>query len=82
MWGAGLIREETAVSDTTEATPEVMIDPVTGEIIDQKDVAERLLAQAREQGVSLVGPGGLLSELTKQVLETALETELTEHLGS
>jgi transposase-like protein len=29
----------------------------------------------------LVGPGGLLAGLTKTVLETALEAELTEHLG-
>jgi transposase-like protein len=58
-----------------------MIDPVTGEIIDQRELAERLLAQAREQGVSLVGPGGLLNQLTKNVLETALDAELTEHLG-
>jgi hypothetical protein len=46
----------------------MMIDPVTGEIIDQKELAERLLAQAKEQGVSLVGPGGLLNQLTKNVL--------------
>lgn len=68
----------------TEATgllDDEMIDPVTGEIIDQKELAERLLAQAREQGVSLTGPGGLLNQLTKNVLETALEAELTEHLG-
>ena len=58
-----------------------MTDPVTGEIIDQKELAERLLAQAKEQGVSLVGPGGLLNQLTRNVLETALEAELTEHLG-
>jgi putative transposase len=45
------------------------------------DLAERLLAQAKEQGVSFVGPGGLLNQLTKNVLETALEAELTEHLG-
>jgi hypothetical protein len=57
-----------------------MIDPVTGAIIDQKELAERLLAQAKEQGVSLVGPDGLLDQLTKNVLETALEAELTEHL--
>jgi putative transposase len=31
--------------------------------------------------VSLVGPGGLLSGLTKTVLESALDGELTEHLG-
>jgi hypothetical protein len=51
---------------------EVMIDPVTGEIIDQKELAERLLAQAKEQGVSLVGPCGPLNQLTRNVLETAL----------
>ncbi|WP_414988684.1 IS256 family transposase [Aeromicrobium sp.] len=58
-----------------------MIDPVTGEIIDQQQIAEQLLAQAKEQGVSLVGPGGLLGGLTKKVLETSLEAEMTEHLG-
>ncbi|WAH99467.1 transposase [Arthrobacter sp. MMS18-M83] len=58
-----------------------MIDPVTGEIIDQQELAERLLAQDRDQGVSLEGPGGLLNQLTRNVLETALEPELTQHLG-
>jgi transposase-like protein len=58
-----------------------MIDPMTGEIIDQKELAEALLEQAREQGVSLLGPGGRLAGLTKNVLETALEAEITEHLG-
>jgi len=70
------------VADTTDVVADdEMIDPVTGEIIDQKELAERLLAQAREQGVSLTGPGGLLSQLTKNVLETALNAELTEHFG-
>ena len=69
------------MSDSTTEMAGMMIDPVTGEIIDQKELAERLLAQAKEQGVSLVGPGGLLNQLTKNVLETALEAELTEHLG-
>lgn len=58
-----------------------MIDPMTGEIIDQKELAEALLEQAREQGVSLLGPGGLLAGLTKNVLETEMEAEITEHLG-
>jgi transposase-like protein len=70
-----------AVIDTTGMLDEAMIDPVTGEIIDQKELAGRLLAQAKDQGVSLVGPGGLLNQLTKSVLETALDAELTEHLG-
>jgi hypothetical protein len=45
------------------------------------ELAEQLVAQAREQGIALTGPGGLLSGLTRQVLETALQAELTEHLG-
>jgi putative transposase len=36
---------------------------------------------AREQGLSLTGPDGLLMASTKTVLETALNEELTEHLG-
>lgn len=52
-----------------------MIDPVTGAIIDLKDLAERQLSHVKEQGVSLVGPGGLLSQLTKNVLETAQNAE-------
>jgi putative transposase len=55
------------------------LDSVTGE--DTKELAARLLAQAKEQGVELVGPGGLLNQLTKNVLETALDAEMTEHLG-
>ncbi|MDO5093994.1 MAG: transposase [Propionibacteriaceae bacterium] len=53
------------------------IAPATGKIIDQKALAERLLGQ----GVSLVGSGELLSQLTKNVLEAALDAEVTEHLG-
>src|SRR3954470_19260281 len=49
--------------------------------VDQRQLAEQLLAQAREQGVDLVGPDGLLNQLTKRVLETALEEEMAEHLG-
>jgi transposase-like protein len=31
--------------------------------------------------VELIGPDGLLNQLTKTVLETALEAEMSEHLG-
>jgi len=47
----------------------------------EQKLAEELVARAREQGVSLTGPEGLLKQLTKTVLETALNQELTEHLG-
>ncbi len=46
-----------------------------------RSIAEQLVDQARADGVDLVGPGGLLSNLTKQVLETGLEVEMEEHLG-
>jgi putative transposase len=53
------------------------IRPVDGLDEDDKQRwAQRLVEQAREQGVDLVGPGGLLTELTKTVLETALEQEM------
>src|SRR6516225_11103873 len=47
----------------------------------EEKIAEELVRRAREQGVSLTGPDGLLKQLTKTVLETALNEELTEHLG-
>ncbi|WP_276319880.1 transposase [Egibacter rhizosphaerae] len=48
---------------------------------DDREVAERLVEQAREEGLDLVGPAGVLTGLTKQVFETGLEAELSEHLG-
>ena len=40
-----------------------------------------LVARAQAGGVELTGEGGLLRHLTKRVLESALEGELTDHLG-
>jgi putative transposase len=57
-----------------------MIVPVPGEI-DAQQLAAQLVEKARAEGVDLVGPGGLLTGLTKTVLETALEAEMSEHLG-
>jgi putative transposase len=59
------------------------LEPVAAakEEVDQEQLAQQLLAQAKEQGVELVGPDGLLNQLTKRVLETALEEEMSEHLG-
>lgn len=45
-----------------------MIDPVTGEIIDEQQLADQLLKHAKEQGVDLVGPDGLLKGLTRREL--------------
>ena len=43
--------------------------------------AMELVRLAKEQGLSLTGPDGLLKQFTKSVLETALNEEMTEHLG-
>jgi putative transposase len=43
--------------------------------------AQELVRLAKEQGLSLTGPDGLLKQFTKNVLETALNEEMTEHLG-
>ena len=43
-------------------------------------VVDELLAGARSEE-EIVGPGGLLSQLTRRLVERALEVELTDHLG-
>jgi putative transposase len=65
----------TATLDTVTKKKES--PPVSAELT----AARELVRQAREQGLSLTGPDGLLKQLTKTVLETALNEELTEHLG-
>jgi putative transposase len=45
------------------------------------DVIDALMAKARTDGVELLGDGGLLAELTKKILERALDEELTDHVG-
>ncbi|ONI81215.1 hypothetical protein ALI144C_22030 [Actinosynnema sp. ALI-1.44] len=47
----------------------------------QEELAASLIEQARAQGLALTGPDGLLKQLTKTVLEAALNAEMTEHLG-
>src|SRR4051812_41546048 len=53
----------------------------TGQPSAEQLAAGELVRRAREQGLSLTGPDGLLKQLTKTVLETALNEEITEHLG-
>ena len=44
-------------------------------------LAERLVEEARSSGLNLIGPGGLLADIAKRVIEAGLEVEMTEHLG-
>ena len=52
--------------------------PDGGEIPDA--VIDQLLAGARTEE-EIAGPGGVLAQLTKRLIERALEVELTDHLG-
>jgi putative transposase len=47
----------------------------------EQRAAQELVRRAQKQGLSLTGPGGLLKQLTKAVIETALDQELAGHLG-
>jgi transposase-like protein len=47
----------------------------------EQQAAVELVRMAKEQGLSLTGPDGLLKQLTKTLIETALNEEMTEHLG-
>jgi len=54
--------------------------PARRPLIDDQ-LADELLGKAQAEGVELLGPDGLLSQVTKAVLERALAEELTGHLG-
>ena len=58
---------------TTEPSPQ----PSAEEL----ETARELVRQARARGVALTGPQGLVKALTKTVIETALDEEMSEHLG-
>src|ERR1700729_2096829 len=47
----------------------------------EQQAAAELVRLAKEQGLALTGPDGLLKLLTKSVIETALSEEMTDHLG-
>jgi transposase-like protein len=53
---------------------------VAAPAVDARMLAE-LVKRAQADGVSLTGEGGLLAQVTKVVLESALEGEMDAHLG-
>ena len=44
-------------------------------------LVDELMAKVRSEGLELLGDGGVISELTKTILERALDEELTDHVG-
>ena len=49
--------------------------------VEELEIARELVRSARARGVALTGPDGMLKALTKTVIETALDEEMSEHLG-
>src|SRR5256714_9166698 len=54
--------------------------PARRPVVDEQ-MADQLLGKAQAEGMELLGPDGLLSQVTKAVLERALAEEMTGHLG-
>lgn len=71
--GVGLVREARVAQPPVDAREPGVADP--------RATIQELVRQARAAGVSLTGPGGLLKQLTKTVIEAALEEEMADHLG-
>ena len=66
--------EQSVIKSQAEEMPSGL-DALDEQLLDQ------LVGQAKERGVKLAGEGGLLQALTKRLLESALEGEITDHLG-
>lgn len=49
-------------------------------VIDGRTL-DYLMNQIEAEGLDLLGPGGVLTELTSQIMNRALEAEMTHHLG-
>jgi putative transposase len=77
--GGSVVPVQAGPVEPVEADAQVTAEALA-QALDPQLVA-RLAAQARVQGVSLLGRGGLLQQLTKRFLEAALDAEMDEHLG-
>src|SRR3954469_20996293 len=51
------------------------------ELSPEQAAAAAMVAEAKARGLALTGPDGLLKLFTQNVLETALNEEMTDHLG-
>jgi putative transposase len=67
--------ENVAEAESVEAAEPRLTKAVDDQLIDE------LVGRAQAEGLQLTGEGGLLQQLTKRLLESALEGEITGHLG-
>jgi hypothetical protein len=75
MEDASMTSENVAEHEVGESTAAVSAKAVDDQLIDE------LVSRAQAEGLQLTGEGGLLQQLTKRLLESALEGEITDHLG-
>ena len=61
-------------------TTESEIETVAKPLIDEATL-DRLMAQVETEGLELLGPDGVLTELMSRIMNRAMEAELTDHLG-
>src|SRR3982750_4277363 len=66
---------------TSEVVSPRKRDRKSAELSPEQAAAAAMVAEAKARGLALTGPDGLLKLFTKNVLETALNEEMTEHLG-
>src|SRR5829696_2024234 len=73
-----------SVSSPTSSEPANSVRRSVSPVGDEpamRDWAAELVERARSEGVELTGDDGLLTALVRQVLQTGLEVEMTDHLG-
>src|SRR3989440_11567000 len=75
-----VVEESVVAAQAGPADEQVATAEAIAEALDPALVS-RLAAQARAQGVQLLGRGGVLQQLTRRFLEAALEAEMDAHLG-
>ena len=66
------------MSSDHEAEAGAGIEPQQTTAVDDQLIDE-LVTRAQAEGLQLTGEGGLLQQLTKRLLESALEGEITDH---
>ncbi|ONK11211.1 hypothetical protein STBA_19410 [Streptomyces sp. MP131-18] len=75
MEDASVTSENTSKSGPVEAA-----EPQPAAAVEQR-LIDQLVDRAQAEGLQLTGEGGLLQQLTRRLLESALEGEMTDHLG-
>src|SRR5258707_4940657 len=68
------------VTVSVETVEEVLPVELSADLLDDQLIG-KLVDGARSEGLQLTGEGGLLQQLTRRFLESALEGEITDHLG-